>query len=339
MKIVIPTAGFGTRLRPHTWSKPKPLVPVAGKPVLGHVLDMFGSLSQIDEVVFVIGYLGEQIEDYVEREYPQLSSRFVRQEEMLGQSHAIWLAREGLTGPMLMVFVDTLIDVDLSPLPGENEEAIVWVKEVEDPRRFGVVTLGDDGRVQRLVEKPQDMSNNLAVVGFYYFPRAQDLIDAIERQMAGEDQLAGEWYLADAVNLLLADGLSMRVETVDVWEDCGKPGPLLDTNRYLLDHGRDNSPEIHAPDVTLVPPVFIHPAADVTASTVGPHVSIGENARVSNSTLRDSIIDRGAVLNGVELARSIIGRNAQVSRFTGQLNIGDDSEVQGSLADTEKRGA
>lgn len=328
MKIVIPTAGFGTRLRPHTWSKPKPLVPVAGKPVLGHVLDMFGSLPEIDELVFIIGYLGEQIEAYVEQEYAHLTARFVVQEEMLGQSHAIWLAREGLRGPMLMAFVDTLIDVDLSQLVDETEQAIAWVKAVEDPRRFGVVILDDKGKVDRLVEKPQDMSNNLAVVGFYYFPRAQDLIRAIERQMEAGEKLAGEWYLADAVNLMLEEGLSMRAETVEVWEDCGKPGPLLDTNRYLLDHARDNTQAAAREGVSLEAPVFIHPSAEIEASRIGPHVSIGKGCRIRASRLRDSIVDEGASLENVDLHRSVIGRSAQVSGLSGSVNLGDDSQVE-----------
>lgn len=330
MKIVIPTAGLGTRMRPHTWSKPKPLVSVAGKPVLGHVLDMFGSLPSIDEAIFVIGYLGEQIEQYVSQAYPDLTARYVVQEEMLGQSHAIWLAREGLEGPMLMAFVDTLIDVDLSDLPATEAEAIAWVKEVEDPRRFGVADVDEGGWIERLIEKPDDMSNNLAVVGFYYFQRAERLVDAIERQLEGGDQLKGEWYLADAINLMLADGLRMRVEPVDVWQDCGKPGPLLDTNRYLLEHGRDNTQSAPAESNSIVPPVFIDPAATVTDSTVGPHVSIGPNCVVEHSGLRNTIVESGSRIEQSALYDSVIGRDVLITGASGRFNLGDDSEVEGS---------
>jgi len=169
MKVVIPTAGFGTRLRPHTWSKPKPLVSVAGKPVLGHVIDLFSDLPNIDEVIFIVGYLGEQIEAYIRETYPHLKTRFVEQKQLIGQSHAIWLAREGLAGPMLMAFVDTIIETDLRQLANEPAQAVAWVKEVPDPRRFGVADVSSDGWVKNLVEKPDDMRNNLAVVGFYYF--------------------------------------------------------------------------------------------------------------------------------------------------------------------------
>lgn len=327
MKIVIPTAGYGTRLRPHTWSKPKPLVAVAGKPVLGHVLDMFGALPDIDEVVFIIGYLGDQIEAYVKDAYPQLNARYVVQEEMLGQSHAIWLARDGLTGPMLMAFVDTLIDVDLSGLPSESAQAVAWVKEVEDPRRFGVADVDQEGWVERLVEKPKDVSNNLAVVGFYYFKEAARLIAAIEEQIDSGDQLQGEWFLADAINLMLRDGLQMRVEQVDEWHDCGKPKPLLETNRYLLEHGRDNSQQAARDGSVIVPPVYVHPSAELINAVIGPHVSIGAECKVERSTVRDSILEDGAVVKGSNLTGSVIGRRAQIIGDESSFNIGDDSEI------------
>lgn len=328
MKIVIPTAGFGTRLRPHTWSKPKPLVSVAGKPVLGHVLDMFSSLPNVDEVVFIVGYLGEQIQTYVAAAYPHLLTRYVEQSEMLGQSHAIWLARQGLQGPMLMVFVDTLIETNLSTLPTEAAEAVAWVKAVPDPRRFGVAEVDADGWVTRLIEKPQDVSNNLAVVGFYYFREAADLLAAIERQMDQDNQLGGEYYLADAINIMLKDGLKMRIEPVDIWQDCGKPGPLLDTNQYLLDNGRDNSEAARSREnVVVVPPVFIDPTAEITESVIGPHVSIGPGCTIGHSLIRESIIDAESHIADSVLSNSVIGRDARVTGRFRTLNVGDSSEV------------
>lgn len=327
MKIVIPTAGLGTRLRPHTWSKPKPLVPVAGKPVLGHVLDMFHGL-EVDEAVFIIGYLGGQIEEYVREAYPDLNARFVVQDQMLGQSHAIWLARENLSGPMLMAFVDTIIETSLSGLGQVEADAIAWVKEVPDPRRFGVADVDENGWVTRLVEKPQDPGNNLAVVGFYYFKQAERLLSAIERQMESGEKLGGEYYLADAINVMLADGLRMRTTEVEVWEDCGKPGPLLDTNRYLLQHGRDNS--VQAGDrsgVVIVPPVYVDPSAEIHEAVLGPNVSVGPRVVIERSVLRDSIVDADARIFNSILAESIIGREARVTGRGRALNIGDTAEV------------
>jgi glucose-1-phosphate thymidylyltransferase len=329
MKIVIPMAGFGTRMRPHTWSKPKPLVSVAGKPIVGHVLDMFSTLPDIDEVVFIVGYLGEQIEEYVSEVYPELSARYVIQEEMLGQSHAIWLAREGLEGPMCMVFVDTLIEIDLLLLPSEKAGAVTWVKEVEDPRRFGVTEVGEDGWVRRLVEKPDDMSNNLALAGFYYFEKAEDLISAIERQMEQGDQLGGEFYLADAINIMLEDGLKMRVETVQVWKDCGKPDALLETNRYLLDNGRDNTSEAQLREGTLIiPPVFIHPGAEISQSVIGPHVSVGSGCVIHRSVIQDSIIENETTIENALLSESLVGRDVRITGRIKMLNIGDTSRVE-----------
>lgn len=328
MKIVIPMAGYGTRLRPHTWSKPKPLVTVAGKPVLGHVLDMFATLPSIDEVVFIVGYLGTQVQDYVSRAYPGLKSRYVEQTEMLGQSHAVWLARQGLSGPMLLVFVDTLIDADLSGLASEKAEAVAWVKAVPDPRRFGVAELGADGLVRRLVEKPQDATNNLAVVGMYYLRQAERLISAIEAQMAGKTTLHGEFFLADALTILLQQGLKMRVQAVEVWHDCGKPDTLLETNRYLLEHGRDNS-EIAAqrPGVVVVPPVYIDPTATIHQSVVGPYVSIGAACEVRRSMIQNSLIDNDSQILDTALSASLIGRGARVIGRARSLNVGDSSEI------------
>jgi glucose-1-phosphate thymidylyltransferase len=328
MKIVIPMAGYGTRLRPHTWSKPKPMVSVAGKPVLGHVLAAFDRLPAIDEVIFIVGYLGEQVASYVAHTYPRLNAHYIEQRDLLGQSHAIWLARERLSGPMLMVFVDTLIETDLSGLASEEAEAVAWVKAVPDPRRFGVAEVGSDGWVRRLVEKPSDIANNLAVVGFYYFRDSARLIAAIEQQMQRQVQIGGEFYLADAVNVLLGEGIKMRVQPVEVWQDCGKPESLLETNRYLLDHNRDNSAEAaRRKGIVVVPPVYIDPTADIEASVVGPHVSIGPDCVIRRSLIRDSIVDAGSNIIDTALSASLIGRDARVVGRDRSLNVGDSSEI------------
>lgn len=328
MKIIIPTAGYGTRLRPHTWSKPKPLVTVAGKPVLGHVLDMFTKLPIIDEVTFIIGYLGEQIEEYVSTAYPELPSRYIVQKELIGQSHAIWLAREGMTGPMLMIFVDTIIEVDLSNLISEEADALGWVKEVPDPRRFGVADVDEDGWVRQLVEKPQDVSNNLAIVGFYYFQKSEDLISAIVEQMERKTQLKGEYYLVDAINIMLEQGLKMRVQPIEEWHDCGKPDTLLETNRYLLENGRDNSTAASQREaIVVVPPVFIDPSADIERSVIGPHVSIGPGCVIKNSLIQNSLVDANSEIVDSSLSDSLIGREARVIGRYRSLNVGDSSEI------------
>jgi glucose-1-phosphate thymidylyltransferase len=327
MKIVIPLAGFGKRLRPHTFTKPKPLIIVAGKPVLGHVLDMFATLDNVEEIIFIVGHLGEQIEEYVAKEYPQLKAHYYRQEELNGQSTAIYLARERLHGPMLMVFVDTIIHTDLSRLKDEPADAVTWVKAVEDPRRFGVAEVGPDGQVTRLVEKPQDKDNNLVVVGFYYFKQAERLMAAIREQIEQDIRTQGEYFLADAVNLMLKRGLKMRVQPVEVWLDCGKTETVLETNRFLLDHGHDNSADWQGNGTVIVPPVNIHPSATVRHSIIGPHTTLGANCVVENSIIRDSILDEGAMVEDALLSQSLIGRTARVSGRFRSFNVGEASEV------------
>jgi glucose-1-phosphate thymidylyltransferase len=330
LKVVIPMAGLGTRLRPHTWSKPKQLVSVAGKAVLDHVIDTLGTLpSSMDiELVNIVGYLGEQIEDYIQEHYPDMKSHYVVQENPRGQSHAVQLAREYLHGPMLIVFADTLIETDLSFLLEEQAEAVAWVKQVPDPRRFGVAVVGEDGWVTQLIEKPAEMDNNLAVVGFYFFKQAEDLLKAIDEQMARDLKLKGEFFLADAINIMLENKLKMRTQKVDVWLDAGTPEAILETNRYLLEHGLDNSAKIEICNgVVINPPVFIHPSAQVSGSIIGPHVSLGAGCTVENSIIRDSILEDEAQASGVILEASLVGRRAQLRRRAGTINAGDNTVV------------
>lgn len=330
LKVVIPMAGLGTRLRPHTWSKPKQLVSVAGKAVLDHVLDTLSSIpdSMEIELINIVGYLGDQIESYIKSHYPNLKSYFVLQENPRGQSHAVQLAREYLHGPMLIVFADTLIETDLTFLPHEPAEAIAWVKPVPDPRRFGVALVNDDDRVIRLIEKPAEMNNNLAVVGFYYFKEATDLLDAIDEQMRRGLQLKGEFFLADAINIMLERGLNMRIQKVETWLDAGTPEAILETNRYLLEHGLNNNPdELNNDCVVINPPVFIHPSAKVSGSIIGPYVSLGAGCVVEKSIISDSILEDEAEAHGVILEDSLVGRRAVLKRRAGIINAGDNTAV------------
>lgn len=330
LNIIIPMAGYGTRMRPHTWSKPKPLVSAAGKSILGHVLDLVSPAATGQaELAFIVGYLGEQVQPYMRQHYPHLKARYYTQTEMRGQSHAIAMAREHLQGPTLILFVDTIVDTDFTFLRQESADAIIWVKPVEDPRRFGVVLTDEEGYVTSMVEKPESMENNLAIVGYYYFQRGEDLMAAIDRQITLGRKTKGEYFLADAMDLMLKDGLKMRAQTVDVWLDAGLPETVLETNRYLLTHGRDNTAaQPPRSGVTLRPPVFIHPEAEVQDSTIGPHVSIGAGCRVTGSEIEDSILETGAQVQAARLRGSIVGQRASVTGVDGIINLGDDSAVK-----------
>jgi len=330
LKIVIPMGGLGKRLRPHTWSKPKQLIGLAGKTVLGHVLDSLSTLpDSLDvELINIVGYLGEQIEAYLRENYPHLHCHYVLQENPKGQSHAIYLARQYLSGPMMMVFADTLIETDLSFLPDEKADAVAWVKPVPDPRRFGVAEVGPDGWVKRLVEKPQDVTNNLAVVGCYYFKRSEDLVSAIQKQISRKVQLNGEYYLADAVNIMLQEGMQMRVQPVETWLDAGTSEALLETNHYLLANGRSNCTQSEVRDsVVVIPPVFIHPTAQLEQCVIGPYTSVGANCVVQRSVIRNSILEEEAQVSDVVLEDSLIGRRAQIQRLPARVNVGDQTTV------------
>jgi glucose-1-phosphate thymidylyltransferase len=248
---------------------------------------------------------------------------------MKGQSHALWLAREHLLGPALICFSDTLMDADFSFLDDESADAVVWAKLVEDPRRFGVAELGPDGWVRRFIEKPRSTENKLAVVGCYYFKRAESLSAAIKEQMERDVSQNGEYYLADAISIMIDHGAQVRIQEVRAWLDTGTPEATLETNRWLLDRTRLEAPARDG--VTIIPPVAIHPTARIMDSTIGPYASIGADCSIRSSHVEASILEPGAELHDVALKNSLVGSRASVRGMgLGQqlrLNVGDDCSV------------
>lgn len=325
MQVIIPMAGYGTRLRPLTFSRPKPLLPVAGVPMIRHVIDSLRGID-VDEYIFIVGYLGDQIEEYVRKNY-DVKTRFVVQEELIGQAHAIYLTREYLHGPAIILFADTLFQADLSIIKKTTADAVAFVKEVEDPRRFGVVEVDESGKVTRFIEKPDSMENKNVVIGLYYLRDSAPMIAAIEKQMAMKNMTRGEFFIADAFQIMVQKGAVFHTSPVGVWLDCGKPETVLETNRYLLENGHANEKSFSRPGVAVISPSFIHPSALIESSVIGPYASIGAGCQIKNSVIRDSVIDDSAIVQSINLDQSLIGIKAYVEGKTSILNIGDESSL------------
>ncbi len=335
LKIFIPMAGWGTRMRPHTWSKPKPLVSVAGKTSLEHLLDMFNSVPDPSNVefVFIVGpYLGElQVPPFVRENYPGMKAHFVVQNEMKGQSHALWLAREFLHGPMLVCFSDTLLETDFSFLTHEEADVVAWVMPMPDPRRFGVAELDEEGWVTRFIEKPESMENNLVVVGCYYFKSAEKLCAAIKEQMERNLTLKGEFFLTDTVTLMIEKGAKVRTQQSESWLDTGTIDATLETNKILLEVKANKTKNETLDGVQIIAPSFVHPSAEITNSVIGPYSSIGANCKIENSKIEESIVEADCEIQDAVLSRSLVGIQAKVQgRGDGQviqLNVGDNSDI------------
>jgi glucose-1-phosphate thymidylyltransferase len=324
VKAIIPVAGIGTRLRPHTHTIPKALVQVAGKPIVGHILDELGPLG-IREVVLVTGYMGDRVESYVTAAYPDLDVCYVQQDERRGLGHAIHVAGSCVDeGPVLIILGDTVVTADFCALVG-GDRTLIGVKEVDDPERFGVVVV-DSGRVVSLVEKPDRPPSNLAIVGLYYIVNAGLMFKCLREVIEKDIRTKGEYQLTDALILMLERGEEMGVFPVEGWHDCGRPETLLETNRFLLRRSGGNGGDV--PGSIVLQPVSIDPTAEVEHSIVGPFVSVAAGATIRDSVVRDSILNANACVERSLLSGSLIGEGAVVKGDFQRLNVGDSSEIE-----------
>jgi glucose-1-phosphate thymidylyltransferase len=333
MKVIILLAGYGTRMRPHTWSRPKPLLKVAGNTVVGHLLDLMHEITT-EEVIFVVGYRGEQIENWILKNYPNLNVKFVVQEEAKGQAHAVWLCKEYLQddGQVMIAFGDGVVEAAYGDIAkqGAGSDAVFLVKEVEDPRRFGVAVLDDEGYITEFIEKPPTMEHRLAIAGIYWFRSSAYLFQSLDTIIQHKRKTLGEYFMADAFQVMLEQNAKLRTMMVEQWADAGTPEAILQTNARLLSVGfasADALERSYSEGFTVIPPVYIHPTAEIEAAVIGPYASIDADVRITNAVVRNSIIDTGAEIDNCVLESALVGEMAKVSGRGKALFVGDNSFV------------
>ena len=325
MKVIIPLAGKGSRLRPHTHLVPKPMLRIAGKPVMAYILEDLATLGNVEQIIYITGHLKERVEQYA-RESFSFPSVFVEQAVQDGTAGAVALARKWVDQPVLIVFVDTIFDADLSVIKNTDADGIIWVKEVEDYQRFGVVVTDAQQNMTKIVEKPTTPISKRANIGLYYIRNWKLLFEGIDHVLK-QPTNKGEYYLTDAFQYMIDKGAKIRVIDVEGWYDAGKLDTLLETNRVVLENGKSRRPD-KATGSTIIDPVYIEAGATITGSTIGPNVSIGAGTLVEGSTLSDTIIGgRSRIVNST-LTMSMIGDEVVVEGYTGQLNVGDHSEIK-----------
>jgi glucose-1-phosphate thymidylyltransferase len=332
LKTIIPLAGYGTRMRPHTWSRAKPLLNVAGKTIIGHLLDLMMDVLT-DEVIFVVGYKGDEIEAWLRANYPQLTMRFVVQEEALGQAHAIWLCRDYLDdGEVLIAFGDGIVEADYAHIAEPGRDGVLLVQPMDDPRTFGVVVTDEAGLVTDFIEKPAGFEHRDVIAGIYWFRNGRFLLHALDTVIHEKRQSKGEYYLVDAYKVMLEQGAKISTKPTRFWLDAGKPDFMLQANTRLLGLGYGATPDAiersYAEDFTVIPPVFIDETAYVEAAVVGPYASIHAGASIKNAIVQRSIIDAGAQVENCVLDSALVGERAKITGKPASFFIGDDSVVE-----------
>lgn len=324
LQAIIPAAGIGTRLKPHTHTLPKALLQVAGKPILGYILDEVVRLG-IQRVVMVTGFFAEKVEAYALESYPELDFTFVEQREQLGLGHAVWTALDvSRNHGSLIILGDTIVEANLAGMLNQPHNAIC-VAPTEDPRRFGIVSLEGE-YISGMVEKPKDPPSDLAIVGIYLIHDSEALYEKLGGNIEAGVRTRGEFQLTDALAAMLADGKAFVPWRISNWFDCGKPETLLQTNRALLE-ARTNAREVLPPNCVVLEPSYIGENVRLDGSVIGPYASIDDGARISGSIVRDSLIGAGAELINVQLDRSIVGAGSRLRGGFDCVNIGEDTAI------------
>ncbi len=323
MRAIIPVAGFGTRLKPHTLTHPKVLLNVGGKPIISHIVAKLLE-EKITEATFIVGYLGEKVQDFISETFPELKAEYVEQKELLGLGHAIYQASRTFNEEEIVIILgDTVFDVDLNQITN-LETSSLGVKEVEDPRRFGVAEL-ENGFITKLIEKPSEPTTNLALVGLYYIKNSTLLTRSLEELFKKNIKTKNEYQLTDALQIMIDNGEKFSTFPVEGWYDCGKPETLLSTNQFILER---NGHDLKIDSVVINQPVYISPTANIKNSVIGPYASIGDNCEVLDSVIKNSIINKNSKVQRMVLTDSIIGADAKVKGSLHKMNVGDSLELE-----------
>jgi glucose-1-phosphate thymidylyltransferase len=327
MKAIIPVAGAGTKLRPHTYTQPKALIPLAGKTILSIIVDQLKEVG-VTDFIFIIGYLGEKIKDYVQTNYPELNTHFITQNERQGTGHAIEITKEIVgNDELIIVLGDTIAEYDLKYMI-EAPYSILAVKKVDDPRNFGVAEIGDDGIITKLVEKPAIPKSNMAIVGVYKIKETEILFQCLNKIQDRKERSYDDFNLTDALDCMIQNGAIFHSLKVQNWFDCGQKDSLLASNAILLKKFGNNLAQSCIQDNTIIiPPVSIGNGCIIKNSVIGPNVAIGENTTISHGIIKDSIIGAYSNLFEIVLNNSLIGSDAEVKGVSRNLNIGDNTAI------------
>ncbi len=324
MKLIIPMAGKSPRLKPHTQNRPKELLELAGKPIIGHLLESVSKL-RVDTVIFIVDEDKPTLKKYISDNY-SFEAKYILQKERKGVGHAIYGAKKYVDDDeVVIIFADTIISADLKKMGRGSADGIIWTKKVEDPRNYGVV-FEHEGKITRLIEKPETPVSDQAIVGLYQFRNGKGLFEALKYLITNDIKTKEEYQLTDALQIMINKKFTLISKEVEIWKDLESPEALIETNNYLL---KKLNKKYSAPaNCVVVPPVFIGEGTKIYNSIIGPNVSIGKNARINNSIIKNSIIKSGAEISDSNLEECIIGKKTRVEDTPKKLNIGDSSEVE-----------
>ena len=326
MKAIIPVASAGTKLRPHSYTQPKALIPLAGKTVLSIIIDQLKDVG-IKEFVFIVGYLGDKIQDYVKNKYPELTAHYVHQVDRQGVGHAIRLTRTIVDkDEVFVVLGDTICEYDVEEVIN-SPFSMIGVRKVEDPRDFGVAEIEDDGFISHVVEKPQIPKSNMALVGVYKIKESDQMFQCLENNIRQGLRSHGEYSLTDALDCMIKMGAKFKSFKVENWFDCGRKETLLESNATLLKKFAIKTEAEQFENTVIVQPVSIAAGCTIKNSIIGPNVSIGENTTIDYSIVKDSIIGSFSNLFDIVLDDSVIGSDTNLRGETRSLNIGDNTSI------------